>query len=195
MALKGSYTTAEALDWDEMLSLVHKLYRDGDIRMSLLISCQCMWGLRIGDMLKLHWDQILNADELNLIEEKTSKRRIIKMNANLKKHIRDCYESLGRPDINQPIFLSRQGTVYSREWVNMRLKDYKVKYRLHIKNYSTHSHRKCFGRHVVQMAGANAESALIRLSEIYSHSDCSVTRRYLGLKAEEIGEVYESLDF
>ena len=45
------------------------------------------------------------------------------------------------------------------------------------------------------MAGANAESALIRLSEIYSHSDCSVTRRYLGLKAEEIGEVYESLDF
>ena len=81
MALKGSYTTADALDWQEMLSLVHRLYRDGDYRMSLLISVQCMWGLRIGDVLKLHWNQILNVDELNLLEEKTGKRRIIRMNS------------------------------------------------------------------------------------------------------------------
>lgn len=195
MALKGSYTTSDALDWDEMLNLVHRLYRDGDYRMSLLIACQCMWGLRIGDMLKLRWNQVLNTDELNLIEEKTGKRRIIKMNSNLRKHIEDCYKALGCPELSQPVFLSRLGTIYSREWVNMRLKEYRVKYRLHIKNYSSHSHRKCFGKHVVQMAGANSEMALIKLSSIFSHSDCSVTRRYLGIKAEEIGAVYESLDF
>lgn len=195
MALKGSYTTADALDWNEMLTLVHRLYRDGDYRMSLLIAIQCMWGLRIGDVLRLKWNQILNVDELNLTEEKTGKRRIIRMNTNLQKHIQNCYNALGSPDISQPVFWSRQNTVYSREWVNAKLKTYKVKYHLHIKNYSSHSHRKCFGRHVVEMAGANAEKALIKLSSIFSHSSCEVTRRYLGMKQEEISEVYTSLEF
>ena len=125
MALKGSYTTADALDWQEMISLVHRLYRDGDYRMSLLIAIQSMWGLRIGDVLKLRWCQILNVEELNLIEEKTGKRRIIKMNPNLQKHIQDCYKALNSPDSSQYVFMSRQNTIYSREWVNMRLKTYK----------------------------------------------------------------------
>ncbi len=195
MALKGSYTTADALEWNEMLTLVHRLYRDGDYRMSLLIAIQCMWGLRIGDVLRLQWNQILNVDELNLVEEKTGKRRIIRMNTNLQKHIQNCYNALGSPDISQPVFWSRQNSVYSREWVNAKLKTYKVKYHLHIKNYSSHSHRKCFGKHVVEMAGANAEKALIKLSSIFSHSSCEVTRRYLGMKQEEISEVYTSLEF
>ena len=195
MAVKGSYTTADALDWDEMLSLVHRLFRDGDYRMSLLISIQCMWGLRIGDVLQFKWNQILNADEIGICEQKTGKRRFIKMNINLQKHIQECYSALGSPDTKQPVFLSRQNTIYSREWVNMKLKTYKSKYRLHLKNYSSHSHRKCFGRHVVEMAGVNAEKALIKLSSIFSHSSIDCTRRYLGLKHEEISEVYTSLDF
>lgn len=195
MALKGSYTTSDALPWDEMISLVHRLFRDKQYRMSLLIATQCMWGLRIGDELKLHWNQILGVDELNLLEEKTGKRRIIKMNEALQKHIQDCYKALGSPDPSKPVFLSRQNTVYSREWVNTKLHQYKVKYRLSIKNYTSHSHRKCFGRHVVEMAGTNSEMALIKLSSIFSHSSVQITRTYLGMKAEEIGEVYESLDF
>lgn len=195
MALKGSYTTADALDWQEMISLVHRLYRDGDYRMSLLIAVQSMWGLRIGDVLKLRWYQILNVEELNLIEGKTGKRRIIKMNPNLQKHIQDCYNALNSPDSSQPIFLSRQNTVYSREWVNMRLKTYKVKYHLHIKNFSTHSCRKCFGKHCLETGGANAERRLILLNQIFSHSSLDITRRYLGIKQSEIGDVYTSLDF
>ena len=195
MALKGQYTTADALKWEEMISLVHRLYRDGDYRMSLLIATQCMWGLRIGDELRLRWSDILDKEEIVIIEQKTGKRRTIRVNKDLKKHIEDCYKALGSPASNEPIFLSRLGTIYSREWVNMRLKEYKIKYKLNIKSYSSHSHRKTFGRHIVERAGADAEKALIKLSEIFSHSNCEITRRYLGLKAEEIGEVYESLDF
>jgi integrase len=154
-----------------------------------------MWGLRIGDELKLTWSDILDKEEIVIIEQKTGKRRVIRVNKDLKKHIEDCYKALGSPASNEPIFLSRLGTIYSREWVNMRLKEYKVKYRLSIKSYSSHSHRKTFGRHIVERAGADAEKALIKLSEIFSHSSCEITRRYLGLKAEEIGEIYESLDF
>ena len=195
MALKGSYTTAEALNWDEMISLVHRTFRDGDYRMSLLIALQSMWGLRVGDVLKLRWSQILVTDQIILTEQKTGKRRIITMNGNLQKHIAACYAALGNPDSNQPVFLSRQGSIYSREWVNMKLRQYKVRYRLNIKNYTSHSHRKTFGRHLVEMAGADAERALIKLSEIFSHSSTAITRRYLGLKDEEISEVYASLDF
>ncbi len=195
MALKGSYTTADKLDWNEMLSLVRRTFRDKDYRMSLLIATQCMWGLRVGDELKLKWEQILNTDELIIREEKTGKRRAIRMNESLQNHIQACYHALGSPDLDEPVFRSRQGTVYSREWVNMKLKYYKTKYHLNIKNYSSHAHRKTFGAHVVEMAGENAERALIKLSEIFSHSSVQITRRYLGLKAEEIGEVYASLDF
>ena len=195
MALKGSYTTADALVWDEMISLVHRTFRDSDYRMSLLIALQSMWGLRVGDVLKLHWNQILGQQQIILTEQKTGKRRIITMNINLQQHIQHCYDALNSPDVNQPVFLSRQNTVYSREWVNLKLRQYKVKYHLHIRNYTSHSHRKTFGRHVLEMAGPNSEIALIKLSEIFSHSSTAITRRYLGLKAEEIGEVYTSLNF
>ena len=195
MALKGQITTADALQWEEMISLVHRLYRDGDYRMSLLVSTQCMWGLRIGDELRLKWEDILDKDDIIIAEQKTGKRRIIRLNVQLKKHIEDCYMALNSPKQTEYIFISRLGRVWSREWVNMRLKDFKKKYRLSIKHYSSHSHRKTFGGHIVERAGVDAEKALIKLSEIFSHSSCEITRKYLGLKAEEIGEVYESLDF
>lgn len=195
MALKGQITTADALQWEEMISLVHRLYRDGDYRMSLLVSTQCMWGLRIGDELRLKWEDVLDKDDIIIAEQKTGKRRIIRLNVQLKKHIEDCYMALSSPKQTEYIFISRLGRVWSREWVNMRLKDFKKKYRLSIKHYSSHSHRKTFGRHIVERAGVDAEKALIKLSEIFSHSSCEITRKYLGLKAEEIGEVYESLDF
>ena len=195
MALKGQITTADALQWEEMISLVHRLYRDGDYRMSLLVSTQCMWGLRIGDELRLKWEDVLDKDDIIIAEQKTGKRRIIRLNVQLKKHIEDCYMALSSPKQTEYIFISRLGRVWSREWVNIRLKDFKKKYRLSIKHYSSHSHRKTFGRHIVERAGVDAEKALIKLSEIFSHSSCEITRKYLGLKAEEIGEVYESLDF
>ena len=111
MALKGQYTTAEALKWEEMISLVHRLYRDGDYRMSLLIATQCMWGLRIGDELKLRWEDIIHKEEIVIIEQKTGKRRAIRVNKDLKKHIEDCYKALGSPASNEPIFLRRLGTI------------------------------------------------------------------------------------
>lgn len=195
MALKGQLTTADALQWEEMISLVHRLYRDGEYRMSLLISTQCMWGLRIGDELRLKWENILDKDNIIITEQKTGKHRAIKLNLQLKKHIEDCYVALNSPKQTEYIFISRLGRVWSREWVNMKLKDFKKKYRLSINHYSSHSHRKTFGRHIVERAGTDAEKALIKLSEIFSHSSCEITRRYLGLQAEEISEVYESLDF
>ena len=60
MSLKYSNTTADFLEWDEAMNLIRKLYKDGNYNMSLLIALGCFFGLRIGDILSLRWNQILN---------------------------------------------------------------------------------------------------------------------------------------
>ena len=65
------YRTSNAMDWDTMLSLVRKLYRDGDYRMSLLIGCGCFFGLRISDILTLTWSMLLDGEKFTIYEKKT----------------------------------------------------------------------------------------------------------------------------
>lgn len=77
MSLKYSITTADYMEWDEMTNLVRKLARDGEYKMSLLISIGSFWGLRISDILLLRWNQILNVEEFTIQEKKTGKSRVI----------------------------------------------------------------------------------------------------------------------
>lgn len=195
MSLKNSYVTSDYIEWDTMLTLVRRLYNDGDYRMSLLISCGCFFGLRISDLLTLTWEQLLKNDTFALIEQKTKKRREIKINAQLQRHIQDCYHALNIIDMNEKCFLSRKRTVYSIQRVNVRFKEIKKTYKLRIEHFSTHSMRKTFGRQVVEMAGQNSEFALIKLSELFNHSDTMTTRRYLGIRNQELLETYDMLSF
>ncbi len=70
----------------------------------------------------------------------------------------------------------------------------KYRYGLKIAHFSTHSLRKTFGRRVVEMAGANSEIALIKLSDIFQHSSVKITRIYLGLRKEELMDTYDQLE-
>lgn len=195
MSVKNSITTADYLPWDTMLTLVRRLYRDGDYRMSLIVGCGAFFGLRISDILTLNWKMLLDGDRFVVTEKKTGKRRIIKINPSFARHISDCHKSLNIADDEQPCFLSCHGAVLSTQYINRRFKDIKRRYALKIDNFSTHSLRKCFGRKVVESAGTDAEMALIRLSELYNHRDVATTRRYLGLRQSELLETYDLLDF
>ena len=195
MALKNQYTTADYIEWDAAMSLVRKLFRDGNYRMSLLIGCGCFFGLRYSDLKTLRWEQLLTSDSFVLCEQKTGKRREIRINKSFQQHIQDCHDALRIKDDTQPCFLTRFGSVLSVQMANRHFKNLKVRYQVKVKNFSTHSLRKTFGRRVVEMAGSDAEMALIKLSEIYNHSTPMVTRRYLGMRQEELGEVYNSLQF
>ncbi len=75
------------------------------------------------------------------------------------------------------------------------LKEIKKKYRLHVGNFSCHSLRKKFGRQVYNMNNENSELALVKLMELFNHSSVSITKRYLGLRQEEILETYDCLCF
>ena len=195
MAQKHQYTTSDYLEWDVAMNLIRRLYKDGKIRLSLLIGCGCFFGLRFSDLSRLTWTQLLTGDSFSIVEQKTGKRREIRINKDFQRHIRDCYEALEVRDIDQPCFLNRFGGIITNQMVNRHFKLIKVRYQIKIRNFSTHSLRKTFGRRVVDMAGADAEMALIKLSELFNHTSPMVTRRYLGLRQEELGEVYESLTF
>ena len=112
MSLKNSYVTSDYMEWDSMLSLVRKLYRDKEYRLSLLIGCGSFFGLRISDILSLTWSMLLDDEKFVIIEKKTGKRREIKVNTNFQKHIADCYTALGVVDKNERCFISRKKTVY-----------------------------------------------------------------------------------
>lgn len=194
MSLIHSFTVADYLPWATMQSLVRKLFRDGDYRMSLLIAAGSYMGLRISDLRNLTWAQLLDEPTFTINEQKTGKRRNIKVNASLQQHAQDCYDALKVSDKAANAFISQKGTIYSVQQINRLFKMIKEQYNLKIDHFSTHSLRKTFGRRVVEQAGDQSEMALIKLSELFNHSSTMITRRYLGLRQQELAELYDNLD-
>ncbi len=139
---------------------------------------------------------VLDTTSFVITEKKTKKRREVKINSSFQKHIQDCFQALNITNKDEKLFLSARGRVYSIQRVNVILKEIKQKYGLKtVKNISSHSLRKTFGRHIYEKADTNGEMALALLSELFNHSNISITKRYLGIRQEEILECYELLDF
>ena len=195
MSAKFSRTTSDYLEWSQAMNLIRNLYNDEKYQMSLLISFGSFWGLRISDILSIKWEQVYKKDELQLVEKKTQKVREIKINQQLKKHISDCYNKI-KPYTNAEfIFTSQKGSIFSIQRINVLLKGLKVEYNLKIKNFSSHSLRKSFGREIFNRSGENAELAIVKLSHLFNHSNPAITRRYLGITQKELLETYDILSF
>ena len=195
MSLKYSTTTADYLVWSDAMNLIRKLAKDENYKMSLLIALGCFTGLRISDILALRWEQILNTEEFTIIEKKTGKKRVLRLNSQLQQHIQECYEHIKPISVKSPILASQKGTVFTIQRINVILKEIKRKYRLKVKNFSCHSLRKTFGRQVYNMNSENSELALVKLMELFNHSSLAITKRYLGLRQEEILQTYDVLSF
>jgi site-specific recombinase XerD len=87
------------------------------------------------------------------------------------------------------IFVSQKGAVYKTQSINDILKTLFNTKKLQI---SSHSLRKSFARRVYQNHN-ESENSLVLLSDIFSHSSISITRRYLGIRSETISNVYLTL--
>ena len=196
MSAKGSHTTADYIEWEKAINVVHRLFKDGDYRMSAYIACGIFLGLRVSDLRQLRWFQLQGDQTIEIKEKKTGKTRIIKLNPDFQEHIKDCYQALKVQNPNELCFLSQKKTVYSTQRLNIKLKEINKKYRLGVKNMSNHALRKTMGRRIFDMASETSkELCLIKLSQVFGHSDCAITKRYLGLKTQEILECYDLLTF
>lgn len=195
MSLKNSRTTADYIPWDSAINTVHRLYKDKNYIMSMFIATGIFTGLRVTDLRALRWNQLLDGGVLTVTEHKTRKERQIKLNQDYVEHVRQCYDAMGIKNPNQHVFLSRKRTVIGIQWFNRLLKDVKKKYKIPCNHISCHSLRKSFGRAIFERSEENSEMALIKLSEVFGHSNTQITRRYLGLKTEEILSAYDLLSF
>ncbi len=193
MSVKGSYTTAEPLEWNEAISFMNRLYDDGNFTISLLVGCGIFFGLRISDVLRLR-KKDLEADEtLILFEKKTGKRRIIKINPSFKQHINKCLAKMNVRHDDDLVFISKWGKPYTTNRLNVMFKSFKYKYRLNITHFSTHTLRKTFATRIYKMAGNRQEEMLVRLSSMFSHGSVATTRRYIGLTDKVMMDTYDML--
>ena len=195
--IKQGHKAADAMDWNEAMQLVNRLYEDGQYRDCLLIASGCYLGLRISDLLMLRWADLLSG-EFTLKEKKTNKERLLRVNPSLQKIAESCRKALGRPVEDAFIFVADgKKEPVSRQAVDLMLKRVRVKY--HIKSakvFSSHTLRKTFGRRVwlQECDKGRGEQALLLLCEVFGHSSIAITKRYLGIRQEEIMSVYDSLN-
>lgn len=193
MALKGQKTTTSFIQWDILMQLILKLQRDNEYKFCLLISIGCFTGLRISDIQALRWEDILDKDVLCITEKKTKKYRKIKINADLKGIIIKCYALMKSPPIENFLLVNKYGTKAIRiQWVNEKLKRLFAEYGVKCTHASSHTLRKTFGRRVWELNN-HSDKSLVLLSEIFQHSSVQITKRYLGIREEELFDVYDQL--
>lgn len=205
MGKKGLQTTASPMKWDQLQSLTSRMLFDienkivnprrktQNTKFLLLIAIGSFCGLRIGDVLGLSWNDVVDIDVLKIAEQKTNKTRSITINNNLQLLIKKARMILCPYDLGANIFTnSKDGNVMTIQYVNRKLKTLFASYNIKIEKVSSHTLRKTFGRRVFEM-NYKSDEALITLSHIFNHSSTAITRRYIGLQSEKIRDVYLSL--
>lgn len=171
------------LDFDAAQGKGMKLIRSGENpNFGLLIICGINLGLRISDLLQLTNGDLLQP-QIDIKEKKTGKPRTLTVNEN----IQQAMQYFTNENLNFKAFRSQKGSPYSTQHVNRLMKQY-----FSGKNISSHSLRKTFGRRVWDNHG-QSENALMYLSELFNHTSMSLTRKYLGIRAQELENIYMSL--
>jgi integrase len=194
MSLKGSTTTTTYLEWNDFISLITRLEKDENYKFCLLISIGVFTGLRISDLLTLKYSDLLISETFYIKEKKTQKQRSIKVNKDLKEIVSRIVQKSKVNDLEQLIFINKYGTKsIDKSYVNVKLKEIIKMYRIKLEgNVSTHTFRKTLGRRVMEVNNYSNES-LILLMDLFGHSSMSITKRYLGIREQEIHNVYDSL--
>lgn len=172
---------SEFIDFDKALNTGMKLIKTKENpNLGLLIVVGINLGVRVENLLEFTFKDLRN-DNVTIIEGKTGKKRSLIINENVSKAL-----ALFDGDYDGYAFKSQKGGVYSPQHVNRLLKKYfkgKV---------SSHSLRKSFGRRVWEN-DHQSERSLIYLSELFNHSSITTTRIYLGIRQEELDNIYITL--
>lgn len=191
MAEKGISTRSEALEFDDFQRLIDGLHDDGQYRWELFCYLSYCFALRISDVLSLRWGDLIGKDICTMIEKKTGKTRRIPLEPSVLKRVRAIHSLMSITDDSELVFLNQKsGVPYSSQYINKQLKTFKVRYRLPIKNFSSHSFRKTFGRHIYETNGRTDHSILM-VNRALRHQNIDTTIIYLGLRQQDLDVVYK----
>jgi integrase len=184
MSLKGTTTTADYLDYEKVMYKANNMLNDDATKVvGAYIIIAVNTGLRCGDVLNLSFDD-LKKDTVTITEGKTKKTKTIAINDKIK----ELVNKLGKDKTGSP-FITQKGTIITIQHLNVMLKKLLKEKGL---NVSSHSMRKTFGRRVY-FNNNESEKALMYLMELYNHSSLMMTKKYLGIRQEELNNIYLSL--
>ena len=191
MSKKGSITTSDYLPYEEYKRLVEALSHEKEYWWACYCIVSFCTGLRFSDVSRLKWGDLVDQKKIIVTERKTS----IPIGANALEHINQLYKALGSPSKNGFFMATNKsnGRPVSMQYVNRQLKMMKDKYDLEIENISTHTFRKTFGRYVYEKSGRSNDS-LLYLNRIFRHHNIDTTMIYLGIRDEEISNIFESIE-
>ena len=195
MAKKNQLTKSDYLPMEDYKKLLYLLHKDRQYLWELYARLAFCTALRVSDILSLTWSDILHKGSLTKSEKKTGKVRKIPFNLNIQTRIEELYMLLKRPNPNELIFKSKfTGTSISPQYLNRIMKEWKIKYKLNIENFSTHTFRKTFGRYVYDTS-ENKSEALLLLNRIFNHSSVEITKVYICIRKDEINSIFDSIRF
>lgn len=195
MARKGLSTTADYLPFEELKKLFEGLHGDKLYKWEAYCKVSYCTAFRISDVRTTTWKDILHQSELIKMEQKTKKSRLITFSQEIADNIAQLYELAGSPDLSLSIICNpHTRQPYSREYINRRLKYFRVRYRVNIRHFSTHSFRKTFARNTFEANGGTMK-ALSLIQKILNHKNPQTTLIYMGYVQDDINEIYNSLHF
>lgn len=195
MAAKGVSTMSEPLESADYYALIEHLEWDGKYRWALFCIIACTMGLRVSDVKRIHWQDILAGDLHFIDEKKTGKNRRIKINDSVRRKYLEYYDRMGRPPLEQLIFLSkRTGRAYTTQNINTHLRNFKKKYLLPVERFSSHSLRKTLGKKIYEDNGCT-EYGLMLVNRTFNHRDLQTSERYIGVSTHALENVYDSFQF
>lgn len=183
MSIKHSITTADYIEYDTATATANKLLKDPKSELiGRYIIIAINTGLRSGDILQLTYES-LQGDTLTITEQKTGKNKIIALNAAIKAII--------PAGVTGSLFITQKGGTITIQHLNRLLKEAFLKESKKL-NISSHSMRKAFGRRVFSNNN-ESEKALVYMMELFNHSTLAMTRKYLGIRQEELNNIYLNL--
>src|SRR5699024_439810 len=141
-------------------------------------------GLRVNDIIKLKVGEVRNQDTFIIREGKTYKPREINISM-LRKEIDDFTADMKADDY---LFKSQRGSNHITTTQVYRVLAGDAEY-VSRNDVGTHTKRKTFRYHHYKQF---KDVAL--LQEIFNHDAPSVTRRYIGIRQDEINESLNNLD-
>jgi integrase len=178
MVIEGS----KVIDYDMATTRGMHLIRSGHNKtLGLLILCGVNFGLRITDLLGISYDQ-LKSGEFVVNEQKTGKRRVIRVNQTIKVALRHMIDE-PRYQLGGMVFVSQKGSVYSPQHVNRLLK------KVFGEGYSSHGLRKGFGRRLYEKK--DKDLAIVQMQ--LQHNNPADTLRYIGVTQEKLDECFDDL--
>lgn len=156
--------------------------------------------LRISDILKLKWSQVVKEnnvfrESITIVEKKTGKLKKFPINESMKEALY-LYHSKSklRPGIDDYIYKSRQKDKEGNtKAITRQMAMYMMKALAEIfgieDNISTHTFRKTFA-YQAWKSGVPIET----LMQILNHSSQRETKTYIGITQDEIDEVYININ-